>query len=302
MRAEIERFLAQRRAEGLAESSLGMYRQALAGLAAVLEGRGVRRWADARPEDIDAYLASLVRLAYNSRRTYTIKALVFLRRLAEQGLVPADPARHVAIPRPAAGDMPLPEPPLSEAEVAGLLARMPRRCATDLRDIALVELLYSAGLRRSEALALDLRDLDFRNRVVLVRNGKGAKPRDLPMYRGLHGALRDWLALRRSLLRGPDHGALLLSNRGRRLAKGGLPRIFGKITRLQGPGGRRVHPHLFRHSIAVHLLRGGADIRYIQAFLGHDDLESTREYLRLVPSDLRKAYDEAMPEIPVTAG
>lgn len=299
MQREIDAYLAQRKAEGLAESSLGMYRQALGGLLALLERRGITRWQDAGPEAIDTYLASLGRLAYNTRRSYTIKVLVFLRRLAEQGRIPRDPARHVAVPRPAAGDLPLPEPPLSEDEVTAILARMPRKSAADLRDVALVELLYSAGLRRCEALALDLRDLDFENRAVRVRNGKGAKPRELPMFRGLHGALRDWLALRRSLLKGPDMGALLLSCRGRRLAKGGLPRIFGKITRLQGPGGRHIHPHLFRHSIAVHLLRGGADIRYIQAFLGHDDLESTKVYLRLVPADLRKVYDEAMPEIPV---
>jgi integrase/recombinase XerC len=222
----------------------------------------------------------------------------FLRWLADRGKIISDPSRHIDVPRPDADDLPLPEPPLGEEEVAELLAWMPRNNVVDLRNIAHIELLYSAGLRASESLSLDLRDIDFTNRVVHVLKGKGSKKRDVPMMRGLQFALRDYLCLRRSLLKGPDHGALLLDARGKRLNLNASVSLMMRLNRRR-PGKRRVHAHLFRHSIAVHLLRGGADARYVQAFLWHESLESTRIYLRLVPADLRKEYDKAMPEIAV---
>lgn len=300
MESEIEAYLAQRGAEGLSPTTQAHYRRALQGLAGSFRSSGVTTWAQAGPDAVDAYLEELSkRYSFGSRASFTITARAFLRWLAESGLVPADPARHVTVPRPEKDDLPLLEPPLSEADVAELLSKMPKRNAVDLRDIALLELLYSGGLRISEALSLDLRDTDFRNRVLHVRSGKGSKPRELPLLQGLFIALRNYLALRRSLLKGPDHGALLLTNRGQRLTVGACDRMFDKLNRRRGPKAPHLHAHRLRHSIAVHLLRGGADIRYIQAFLGHDSLESTKIYLRLVPADLRKVYDLAMPELAV---
>ncbi|GMV83871.1 MAG: tyrosine recombinase XerD [Planctomycetota bacterium] len=298
MHQAIEDYLAQRSAEGLSPQTLDHHKRCLRGLAAILQERGITRWEDVRPDDMDAYLEGLSkRYSFGSRASFTITARAYLRWLADNARIPADPARHVIVPRPEKDDLPLPEPPLSEADVAELLNGMPKRNAVELRDIALVELLYSGGLRIGEALALDLRDTDFQNRVLHVRSGKGAKPRELPMLQGLFIALRTYLALRRSLLKGPDHGALLLTNRGQRLTIGASDRMFDKLNRRRGLHAPHLHAHRLRHSIAVHLLRGGADIRYIQAFLGHDSLESTKIYLRLVPADLRKVYDLAMPEL-----
>ena len=110
------------------------------------------------------------------------------------------------------------------------------------------------------------------------------------------------MALRRSLLRGPDSGELLVNQRGKRLNKSAFAQVMVRLNRRRGPKFRQVHAHLFRHSIAVHLLRGWADIRYVQAFLGHESLDTTKTYLRLVPADLRKAYDDAMPEVAVSVG
>jgi len=106
-------------------------------------------------------------------------------------------------------------------------------------------------------------------------------------------------AVRRTLLKGPDHGALLISQYGRRMAQPSVYGFFDDLNRQRGPDARHLHPHLFRHSIAVHRLRGGADIRYIQAFLGHASLDTTKIYLRLVPGRLKEDYDRAMPEINV---
>ena len=300
MKEQIEEYIAQRKAEGMADATLSCDKQRLGRLLEFMHKKGVRRWQNARPQHVDGYLDFLERsgLSFFSREGFVITARCFLRWLAERGRILSDPTRHLDLPRPDKDELPLLEPPLSEQEVSELLSALPRRNAVDLRNIAYIELLYSAGLRLSESLSLDLRDIDFSNRIVHVRKGKGSKQRDIPMMRGLQGTLRDYVCLRRSLLKGPDHGALLLGRTGKRLSKGSVDQFMNSLNKVRVRSRQRhVHAHLFRHSIAVHLLRGGADIRYIQAFLGHEDLESTKIYLRLVPADLRKAYDAAMPEI-----
>ena len=299
----MEAYLAQRKAEGLAPLTIQDYRQRLERLAGFLARKGVLRWQNMKPPDMDAFLASLKRsgLAWSNRVGILIAVRSFLRWLAEHGKILSNPSRHLVLPRPNKDDLPLPEPPLSEEDVAELFSSFPRRNALDLRNIAHLELLYSAGLRLSESLSLNLRDVDLTNRIVFVRNGKGGRPRELPIMRGLYSALRNYLALRRSLLRGPDMGALLVNQRGKRLNKGAFEQVIIRLNRRRGPKMRHLHAHLFRHSIAVHLMRGGADIRYVQAFLGHESLDTTKTYLRLVPVDLRHAYDQAMPEVAVNA-
>src|SRR5665213_1704295 len=109
--------------------------------------------------------------------------------------------------------------------------------------------------------------------------------------------VEDYLTLRRTLLHGPDHGALFLSRRGDRLGgctfwqwlRGHAKAVLGEAV--------KVHPHLLRHSIVVHMLRRGADIRHLQAFLGHADINTTKTYLRLIPEHLREDYDRAMPPL-----
>jgi site-specific recombinase XerD len=155
-----------------------------------------------------------------------------------------------------------------------------------------LELLYSCGLRGTEAVSLNVADLDLDGRSVLVRDGKGGRPRLLPMLASTMTAAADYLALRRELVRGPDTGALLLASTGKRLSTWFMQQWLAAAGRELGV---RIHPHLLRHSIAVHLLRRGADIRHIQQFLGHADLETTKIYLRLVPGHLREDYDRAMP-------
>lgn len=302
MKDLIERYIAQRKAEGLAPATLACDAQRLLRLESFLKGKGLRRWQDVTPRHMDAYMDHLeaTGLCFSSREVFLLVARCFLRSLAEQGCIISDPARHLELPRPDKDDLPLPEPPLSEQEVDQLLTDLPRRNAIDLRNVAQFELLYSAGLRLSESLSVDVKDIDMAASVLHVRKGKGGKARDVPLMRGLKGALRDYLCLRRSLLKGPDHGALLLARNGKRLSKPSFEQVIARLNRHRAKLGlRHVHAHLFRHSIAVHLLRGGADIRYIQAFLGHECLETTKIYLRLVPADLRKAYDAAMPQIAV---
>jgi integrase/recombinase XerD len=112
----------------------------------------------------------------------------------------------------------------------------------------------------SESINLDVKDLDLGKRTVLVRGGKGDKDRQVPMMRGVLTAVKDYLAVRRELLKGPDTGILLLSERGTRLEKKVVGRVLHRLGRHLGV---RIHLHLLRHSVAVRLLRRGVDVRII---------------------------------------
>ena len=151
-----------------------------------------------------------------------------------------------------------------------------------IRNRAVVELVYSAGLRSAEAVGLDLGDVDFEQELVHVREGKGAKDRVVPL--GEEAAL--WLArylrdARPDLARGAEN-ALFLSVRGKRLDTSTLRRLVP-------------HPHRLRHAFATHLLEGGADLRTIQELLGHASLSTTQMYSHVDAKRLRKVYDRAHP-------
>jgi site-specific recombinase XerD len=151
-----------------------------------------------------------------------------------------------------------------------------------VRNRALVELVYSAGLRSAEAVGLDLGDVDFEQELVRVRRGKGGKERVVPL--GEEAAL--WLGrylreARPSLARGAND-AFFLSARGRRLDTSTLRRIVP-------------HPHRLRHAFATHLLEGGADLRTIQELLGHSSLSTTQVYSHVDPRHLRRVYDRSHP-------
>ncbi|MGZ4382532.1 MAG: tyrosine-type recombinase/integrase [Gaiellaceae bacterium] len=152
-----------------------------------------------------------------------------------------------------------------------------------LRNRALVELVYSAGLRSSEAVGLDLADVDFEQELVHVRHGKGGKERVVPLgEEAAHWVSRYLHEARPALAAGAKKDALFLSVRGRRLDTSTLRRLAP-------------HPHRLRHAFATHLLEGGADLRTIQELLGHSSLSTTQIYSHVDARHLRKVYDSAHP-------
>ena len=255
---------------------------------------------EVRPGHLDTYRASLVAkgLAFGSRRSYVFAARSFFRWLHEGGKILTNPACDIIMANE--DDEPLPAPPMSEEDVSEILNSMPCRSPVDLRNKLHIELLYSCGLRLTESLKLKVSDFDMANRSVRI-HGKGGRIRTLPLMKGTLNALRDYLALRRSLLKGPDCGTLLIGKTaGKPLSElviYTVLRAVAKRLRLK----RKPNPHLFRHSIAVHLLQRGADIRHVQEFLGHANIDTTKIYLRLVPGRLKEDYDKAMPDIAVKA-
>ncbi len=151
-----------------------------------------------------------------------------------------------------------------------------------IRNRALLELVYSAGLRSSEAVGLDLADVDFEQEHVHIRNGKGAKDRIVPLGEdAAHWVARYLRESRPGLARGAID-ALFLSTRGRRLDTSTLRRLTP-------------HPHRLRHAFATHLLEGGADLRTIQELLGHSSLSTTQIYSHVSAKRLRRVYDSAHP-------
>ncbi|MBV8256829.1 MAG: tyrosine-type recombinase/integrase [Actinobacteria bacterium] len=175
----------------------------------------------------------------------------------------------------------LPDAP-REAEVERVLESLAGDGPLELRNRALIELVYSAGLRSAEAVGLDLGDVDFEQELVHVRSGKGGKDRVVPLgEEAAHWVARYLRDARPKLARGAAD-ALFLSTRGRRLDTSALRRLVP-------------HPHRLRHAFATHLLEGGADLRTIQELLGHSSLSTTQVYSHVDTRRLRRVYDSAHP-------
>jgi site-specific recombinase XerD len=174
----------------------------------------------------------------------------------------------------------LPETPKQE-EVDELLVELDGDDAFAIRNRALLELVYSAGLRSREAIDLDLADVDFEREVIHVR-GKGSKERVVPLGEEAAYRLARYVSTARPLLARGAEDALFLSARGRRLDTSMLRRLLP-------------HPHRLRHAFATHLLEGGADLRTIQELLGHSSLSTTQVYSHVDARRLRRVYDRAHP-------
>ena len=175
----------------------------------------------------------------------------------------------------------LPDAPKAH-EVDAQLAALEGEGPLALRNRALVELVYSAGLRSAEAIGLDLGDVDFEQELVHVRHGKGAKDRVIPLGEEAAAWVAQYLRDARPALARGANDALFLSATGRRLDTSTLRRLVP-------------HPHRLRHAFATHLLEGGADLRTIQELLGHSSLSTTQVYSHVDARRLRKVYDSAHP-------
>ncbi len=259
------------------------------------------RWAGARSlgprglahGDVRRYAGALSERGL-SRGTVARKLAAvrsFHRHLVSRGELAANPADLVPSPR---RDDYLPRV-LKPAEAEALLARIPAREPLEVRDRALVELAYGAGLRAEELVRLDVADLSLDAEEVRV-SGKGGRTRIVPLGEPAGLALGRYLETSRPTLLGDrrDEPALLVSRSGRRLSTSDVRRRLGRWVRAAALQGG-VSPHTLRHSFATHLLEGGADLRSIQELLGHATISTTQTYTRIESGRLRKAYAQAHP-------
>ncbi|HET6922309.1 MAG TPA: tyrosine recombinase, partial [Anaeromyxobacteraceae bacterium] len=253
---------------------------------------GLESWARVGRPEVRSHLASLASHGISPRsQARVLSALrAFHRLLLRERLAPADPTDEVDSPRPGRK---LPGV-LSPGEVTRLLAAPDPRRPSGARDRAMLELLYAAGLRVSELVSLDLNQVDLESRVLRVR-GKGSRERLVPVGGPAARALRAWLAGPRArVLRGRSSRDLFVTPRGRRMTRQGFWRLLGRYARSAGIR-RRFSPHTLRHAFATHLLAGGADLRAVQAMLGHADISTTQVYTHVDRSQVRRLYDRHHP-------
>jgi site-specific recombinase XerD len=248
--------------------------------------------ADAGVEDLERWVAEMraagLAASTIARRTSAVRS--YFRHLALVGEREDNPAAALALPKRGRR---LPRA-LSPGETERLIDAATGTSPRTLRDRALVELMYGAGLRVSEAVGLEKRAVDIDVRVVRVV-GKGGKERLVPLGRPGAEAIRRYLALGRPHLDRRYRPELFLNARGGPLTRAGAFLILRRLAEKAGLEPGRVHPHLLRHSFATHLLEGGADLRSVQEMLGHADLGTTERYTHVSDRRRREVYFRAHP-------
>ena len=272
----LDLFLSHARVEkGLAANSVEAYGRDLRRYLEHLESLGVSDWSTVGRAEIRSHLASLVGSGLSSRsQARALSAIRSLHALLlSERITDVDPCDEIASPRPGRA---LPRP-VARDEIAAILAAPDRRKPAGVRDRAMLELLYATGLRVSELVSLGVNDLDLEARVLVAR-GKGGKERIVPVGAPAAEAVRAWLrGPRERMLRGRRVKDLFVTPRGRRMTRQGFAKLLGRHARAAGIR-RRISPHKVRHSFATHLLEGGADLRAVQAMLGHADVSTTQIY------------------------
>lgn len=296
MQTAIARFLQYLRVERNASTlTIKSYREDLTALAAFLADRG-----GSEPEpgaittlDLRGYISSLHE--QNFAKTTIARRLASLRSFfrfgQREGWTKTNPAKPLRNPRKSRA---LPHF-LSSAELGRLLAAPSGDRPLAVRDRAILETLYSAGLRVSELVGLNEGDLDLSAGILHVR-GKGKRERLAPIGSFADKALRRWLKARRVSGREPQgrEAPVFVNRLGRRLTTRSVGRLLEKYLAVTGLD-RRTTPHTLRHSFATHLLDGGADIRSVQELLGHKSLVTTQIYTHVSTANLRAVYEKAHP-------
>ncbi|MEV7555349.1 site-specific tyrosine recombinase XerD [Amycolatopsis sp. NPDC089917] len=283
---------------GTARNTLDSYSRDLRRYTAYLGGADVERFTDVTSAHITSFGAALREgdedhqpLAASS----AARALVAVRGLHKfahaDGITENDPAREV---RPPAAAKRLPKA-LPVTDVLKLLETPPPEGERPLRDRALLELLYSTGARISEAVGLDVDDIDDAERTVLL-DGKGGKQRIVPIGRPALEAVHAYLVRARPALAVHGRGtpAMFLNARGSRLSRQSAWQVLKDTAESAGITAG-VSPHTLRHSFATHLLEGGADVRVVQELLGHASVTTTQVYTLVTVNTLREVYATAHP-------
>lgn len=274
------------------------YLREVAAFLSWLQGRGVAL-VSVRTEDVLAYQGHLYAQRKPSGKPYSsgnlknrIKALKgFFRFLYRRGYVLFDPAAAVEYPR---SERRLPRVILTKDEARKILEAPDTQTATGLRDRAILETFYATGIRCAELANLTPDDVDTEERVLRVVRGKGRRDRNVPLTRAAAQAIDAYLAEGRGQLVRREKRCLFLQNRGGRMDSGTLNRLVRQWAQAAGVR-KHVTCHTFRHSVATHLLKGRADIRHIQALLGHASLATTQRYTHVEIQDLQEVVRRAHP-------
>jgi len=292
----IQQFLDHLRVEReLSVATVSAYGQDLAAFAHFLAERGIGDAGGVKPLDVLEYLAALTaqELSARSQARALIAQRQFFKFLRAERICATDPTEEIDLPR-FGRKLPV---FLSLDEVDRLLAAPARTSLRGLRDAAMLETLYATGLRASELVKLRLGDLNL-EAGYLVTVGKGKKQRIVPLGEAAVAVLRSYLDTARAQLL-PEgklvpSDAVFLTRLGRRMTRQGFWKIIGAHARAAGIR-KVISPHKLRHSFATHLVERGADLRSVQAMLGHADIGTTEIYTHMSRAHLRTVYDKFHP-------
>jgi len=249
-------------------------------------------WDDVTPEAIGDFLGWRKKggAAAATIKLHAVALRILFRFLVQRKMLERDPTEFLGVPKI---ERYLPET-LSEPEIVKLLGAAGGKTPLEIRDRAIVELLYASGLRVSELCGARLENLDLEKGFIRVV-GKGNKQRLVPVGAGARKAIGRYLEAGRPELVGKKTGGeIFLSVRGRKLTNQRIWQLLGELGRRAGLK-KDVHPHMLRHSFATHLLQGGADLRIIQEMLGHADISTTQVYTHVDTRGLQKAHRQFHP-------
>lgn len=288
MNHHIDHFISHLRLErGLAELSIEAYASDLSRYADFMDANGLTRPTE---DDTYAILKHMIGLreeglGTRSRARHLVAIRSFYRFLAEEKIIGSDPSALIDFPKTG---LKLPDT-LSVSEVQKLLDAPDTATARGMRDSAMIELLYAAGLRVSELIHLTVNDINLDAGFVRVF-GKGAKERVVPMGHYAMDKLSAYLETARPLLlKHHTSATLFVARAGKPMTRQGFWKLLNKYTLKAGLTGK-ISPHTLRHSFATHLLEGGADLRVVQVMLGHADIATTQIYTHITGEHLRTMH------------
>jgi len=253
------------------------------------DSQEINRWQDIDGRQVQGFVAWRHRQGISGRSLQRNLSAVraFYRYLINQGIAKQNPANGVLAPKTARR-----LPKVLDVDQTIQLVEIDEDDPLAIRDRAILELMYSSGLRLSELINLDMNEIDFSDALVTV-TGKGKKTRTVPVGRHAVKALKAWLK-RRNHFADDNETAIFVSRRGQRISARNIQQRLKQWAIKQGLA-NHVHPHMLRHSFASHLLESSGDLRAVQELLGHADISTTQIYTHLDFQHLAKVYDKAHP-------
>jgi integrase/recombinase XerD len=278
--------------KGASRNTIDGYSRDLNRYAGFVEERGILQIGGIETEDVIAYLASLhgEGLAANSVNRALAAIRGFYRYLLREKKADHTPMAHIVLAKVWTR---LPDV-LSREEMALLLAQPGAETPADIRDSAMLELMYATGIRVSEMIGLTVNSINWQV-GYLIAMGKGEKERIVPVGQIANERVKRYQeAARPLLLKGRDSELLFLNRSGKGLTRQGFWKIVKKYAAKAGLD-KAIHPHTFRHSFASHLLEGGADLRSVQIMLGHADISTTQIYTHVTRERLREIHRKYHP-------
>jgi integrase/recombinase XerC len=286
-RSNIQAFL--KRLQHLSPHTQKAYQRDLKYLSQFCDSQEINRWQDIDGRQIQGFVAWRHRQGISGRSLQRNLSAVraFYRFLINQGIAKQNPANGVLAPKSARR-----LPKVLDVDQTVQLVEIDEDDPLAIRDRAILELMYSSGLRLSELINLDMNEIDFSDALVTV-TGKGKKIRTVPVGRHAVKALKAWLK-RRNHFADDNETAIFVSRRGQRISARNIQQRLKQWAIKQGLA-NHVHPHMLRHSFASHLLESSGDLRAVQELLGHADISTTQIYTHLDFQHLAKVYDKAHP-------